>query len=185
VGIAEDETYDNDENDCEDENEDETENEEESIPIKTWVMDIVKESEIMSTPDDGDHENAMYLPKVAKPLTQLMGRFPLWTGSMNRHFKTSGRPTSAPVESYFNELKNHQFDKKLPLRIDEFVQQRIKKILNSMKEASSLDFFHRNEELSDDSSSQHSIPESLEPCSVNVSEMNQEENWRGNFNKFN
>lgn len=87
--------------------------------------------------DLDDDINGYMLPDFARRLKKLMPYFPLFSEIM-RGIRKFGKinATSAPVESYFNDLKCRQFRTVgLPLRVDKFVAVHIREIEKSIKEA--------------------------------------------------
>lgn len=90
-----------------------------------------------------------FLPDVAPLVINLCTYIPLWSGVMCSSFKYGDiPPSSAPIESQFNDLKNrvlkHVNNK--PMRIDDFIKLHIKSLDGTMKltNASMNTLLHQN-----------------------------------------
>lgn len=84
-----------------------------------------------------DDINGYRLPAFALQLKKFLPYFPIFTEIM-RCLKNSGKvnPTSASIESYFNDFKHRQFKAiGLPLRPDKLIVFHIKEIEKNLKEA--------------------------------------------------
>jgi len=84
----------------------------------------------------GDHDNMYFLPAVAPLVINLCTYIPLWSGVMCSSFKYGDiPPSSAPIESQFNDLKNRVLKhvNNMPMRIDDFVKLHIQSLDGTMK----------------------------------------------------
>ncbi|XP_031355882.1 uncharacterized protein LOC116180164 [Photinus pyralis] len=113
---------------------------------KAWVKDIESASrDLVQQSADGDRDNMMFLPRVVKPLLHLFSRFPLWSKVMNDYFRVDSRPSSAGVESTYNDLKTRKLQ--LPMRIDNFLIEYYKYIDGAVKLAGATDFVQETDKI--------------------------------------
>lgn len=85
--------------------------------------------------EEGSHENLYYCPSVIPNILNLCAYLPLWTGIMCKKvgFGTIP-PSSAPIESQFNDLKHRVFKhSSLPMRIDDFLKHHTKSLDGTAK----------------------------------------------------
>lgn len=82
-----------------------------------------------------ERENFHYLPEFSKSFMKLLKTYTLWSAIMTKSFtSTELTSSSAPVESYFNDLKNRTFrSDALPIRVDKFICQHIKEVEGMIK----------------------------------------------------
>jgi len=79
----------------------------------------------------GTRINAFYVPKLKDQLNRIVKDFPLWSNVMSQYYNTYFiTATSAPVESYFSDLKRELNKTLTP---DRFVASHIKSIEGFMK----------------------------------------------------
>jgi len=84
----------------------------------------------------GDHDNIYFLPAVAPLVINLCTYITLWSGVMCSTFKYGDiPPSSAPIESQFNDLKNRVLKhvNNMPMRVDDFVELHIQSLDGTMK----------------------------------------------------
>ena len=107
--------------------------------FKLWFQNLAESIKNKVILDQGDHDNAQYLPEVIKNVANLMKTFPLWSGIMIPFFGYGYKTTSsAPVESNFKILKHQTFaEKKLPIRVDIFLEEHLKSLEGQLKLAAS------------------------------------------------
>ncbi|KAB0805433.1 hypothetical protein PPYR_02403 [Photinus pyralis] len=91
-----------------------------------WAQNIYVRA-CSSLNDNGDRQNAHYLPQLANKILQHMKWFPLWSDVMRNAFEYGRIPSSsASVEAEFSVIKSQLFGNvTLPIRADLFVFKHI------------------------------------------------------------
>lgn len=92
-----------------------------------WAKNIDDKVKILITDNEGDRENAHYMPKLADYLIKDVKLLPLWSCICRDRFGYGRVPaSSASVESDFNIIKNIMLKtEKTPMRADEFVMKHV------------------------------------------------------------
>lgn len=105
--------------------------------FRDWVKQIAKSAEEMvNRPGEvGDRGNQQVLPDFVKEFIKISPTIPIWTSIMCQYYPSSNRlATSAASESNFNQIKHRIFsDMSLPIRIDTFVMEYIKRSSGYLK----------------------------------------------------
>lgn len=103
--------------------------------VETWIRDIfngAKESfidNVIEPESSSVRENFHYSLEFSNSFRKLLKTYTLWSAILTHHFGVcEATASSAPVESYFNDLKNRTFHGCLPLNADKFVLRHIKEI---------------------------------------------------------
>ncbi|KAL6416406.1 hypothetical protein ACFW04_013522 [Cataglyphis niger] len=92
-----------------------------------WAKNIDDKVKILIADNEGDRENAHYMPKLADYLMKDVKLLPLWSCICQDRFGFDRVPaSSASVESDFNIIKNIMLkNEKTPMRADEFVMKHV------------------------------------------------------------
>lgn len=91
-----------------------------------WAKNIDDKVKILLADNEGDRENAHYMPKLADYLMRDVKLLPLWSCICRDRFGFGRVPASASVESDFNIIKNIMLkNEKIPMRADEFVMKHV------------------------------------------------------------
>lgn len=92
-----------------------------------WARNIDDKVKILLADNEGDRENAHYMPKLADYLIRDIKLLPLWSCIYRDKFGFGRVPaSSANVESDFNIIKNIMLKtEKTPMRADEFVMKHV------------------------------------------------------------
>lgn len=162
---------------CDEDNNDDALDENEDIrdtDVFKWTTKIYEECENeIATDEETDDLNAFYCPAVAKKLKKLLPYFPLFTDVMPGIFGYGHiRPTSAAVESEFNDLKNRILkDVMKPMRTDKFIMRHVKSFPGKLKiaVATSKQTDHHDETHGDET-----VPIKMEEKSGDKNEKNDE-----------
>lgn len=100
------------------------------MTFKTWAQSILLECEELV--EDGDHENAQYIPAVIPFILKSLELLPLWSNVMCKAFKFPIQlASSSASEASFNNVK-HRIFKELPCRVDDFVQSHLDSLDGAM-----------------------------------------------------
>lgn len=97
-------------------------------PFYEMAQSISEQCQIQVSDEVGDHDNLFFLPSVAPLVVNLCTYLPLWSGIMCSSFNYGDiPPSSAPIESQFNDLKNRVLKhvNSMPMRIDDFLKLHI------------------------------------------------------------
>ena len=100
-----------------------------------WAEDIDNEIQQMISENEGDRENAHYMPVFADRLLKDIKLIPMWSCICRDKFGYGRIPaSSASVESDFNIIKNIFLKtEQTPMRVDEFVTKHISFISGRIK----------------------------------------------------
>lgn len=100
-----------------------------------WGQEIRSEVEAHINDKDGDRINPYYdCNDFADYLLHDISLLPLWSNIYAEHFGFPGvNPSSAAVEQVFRKIKNTALPKKLPMRVDIFVQEHLKYLNGKVK----------------------------------------------------
>lgn len=110
------------------------------MTFKTWAQSILLECQELV--EDGDHENAQYIPAVIPFILKSLELLPLWSNIMCKAFKFPVKlASSSASEASFNNVK-HRIFKELPCRVDDFVQSHLDSLDGAMilHEANELEY---------------------------------------------
>jgi len=100
------------------------------MTFKTWAQSILLECEELV--EDGDHENAQYIPAVIPFILKSLKLLPLWSNVMCKAFKFPVKlASSSASEASFNNVK-HRIFKELPCRVNDFVQSHLDSLDGAM-----------------------------------------------------
>ncbi|KAF0735678.1 Uncharacterized protein FWK35_00026844, partial [Aphis craccivora] len=101
-----------------------------NISFKTWAQSILLEcGELI---EDGDHENAQYIPTVIPFILKSLELLTLWSNVMCKAFKFPVKlASSSASEASFNNVK-HMIFKELPCRVDDFIQNHLDSLDGAM-----------------------------------------------------
>ncbi|XP_025997044.2 uncharacterized protein LOC113005544 [Solenopsis invicta] len=100
-----------------------------------WAEDIDNEVQQMISDNEGDRENAHYMPVFADRLLKDIKLIPMWSCICRDKFGYGRIPaSSASVESDFNIIKNTFLKtEQTPMRVDEFITKHISFISGRIK----------------------------------------------------
>lgn len=94
-----------------------------SMTLKNWTKSILSDCEKLV--EDGDHENAQYIPDIVPFILKSLELLPLWSNVLCKTFNFPVElASSAASEAGFNNIKNRIFND-LPCRVDDFVQSHL------------------------------------------------------------
>jgi hypothetical protein len=106
-----------------------------------WVHKIKVKSIKLAKIDDGDRDNILQLKKLPDTLCRVCYDLPLWSAVMLSTFNRGNvTASSAPVESYFNDLKTRHLKPLIPMRVDQFIIKHLNVTDGAMKLAGSSSF---------------------------------------------
>lgn len=150
-------------------------------PFYEMTQNISKECQNRVNGENGDHDNLFFLPNVAPLVINLCTYLPLWSGIMCSSFKYGDiPPSSAPIESQFNDLKNRVLKhvSNMPMRIDDFLKLHIQSLNGTMKLVNSN--MHQNRSSTYNISLQKENPQNILPLSQQREKSNRDTDFSQN-----